>query len=121
MNLAEIEEIKVDVRYSGDSFRYCLLSIKNVSKNSLYHNIEPLHAKGELSIGINNGFCSLGAGLRFRDQNLAERYIQKHINKWKDKWGQDVQIDVVFCLSSGRREFFTVLEHTDIVLTRLKM
>lgn len=116
-----INTINSQIRYDGTEFRFYTFRVYCVQDSSLDFNTWKYNEKNELSVGINNRLCSIHSGIRIRTEELSQKYLKLNLPKWKAKWGEDVNIQVVVGSTSGRKTFFKVLEHTDIVLNRLKM
>ena len=101
-------------------FSFCQYRISGINIDQLNYNTWEYADRHELSILIGGKLGSIHNGICFKNHELAEKYLQMNINKWKKKWGHDLNVEIVTVSTNDRKSFFKVLDHTDLVLTRLE-
>ncbi|MEH6346998.1 MAG: hypothetical protein V7785_18025 [Bermanella sp.] len=113
-------EIESEVRSPTATFKYYTYRVSCVDDTTLNYRTISDSGRNELSILISGSLGNIQSGICIRTIEIAKDYLNSNLKRWKNKWGQDTEISVVSVSSSNRKSFFKVLEHTDLILNRLK-
>ena len=114
------ETIDIDVRPPQGLISYYSYSVRLVDEKALNFHTWEYREKHELSILVGGALGHTLSGVHIRTKEIAEEYRRKNILRWKKKWGQNIEVDIITISTSDRKSFFKVLEHTDVILSRLK-
>ena len=101
-------------------FSFFQYRVSEVNKDKLNYNTCEYADRHELSILIGGQLGSIHNGICIKNYELAEKYLQMNISKWQKKWGHDLNVEIVTVSTNDRKSFFKILDHTDLLLTRLE-